>query len=81
MVKSNDTDLILSNINMPVLSGLDFSRNLKATPEISSVPVIAFTANDMVDGLKRINEAGLSEILFKPFRERDFIEKISLFLQ
>lgn len=77
----NDIDLILTDINMPVLSGLDFSRNLQATPEISSIPVIAVTANIMVDDLKRISEAGFSEILFKPFREKDFIEKISLFLQ
>jgi CheY-like chemotaxis protein len=81
IAKTNNIDLILTDINMPVLSGIDLSRNLKASPEICSIPVIAVTANVMVDDLTKLKEEGFSEILLKPFREKDFIEKISLFLQ
>jgi CheY-like chemotaxis protein len=81
MAIKHHIDLILTDINMPVISGLDFSRNLQATPEISYIPVIAVTANVLAEDLKRMSEAGFSEILIKPFREKDFIEKISLFLQ
>jgi len=81
MVLTNNFDLILTDINMPVLSGLDFTQKLRNTPAIATIPVIAVTANVMIDDVKRMTEAGFSEILFKPFRENDFIEKISLFLQ
>jgi len=81
LASKEDINLILTDINMPVLSGIDFARKLSSTPEISSIPVIAVTANVMNEDLKRMKDAGFSEILFKPFRENDFIEKISLFLQ
>ncbi len=80
LLSQNKIDLILTDINMPVLSGLDFTRKLRATEGIASIPVIAVTASVMNDDVERMKSAGFSEILFKPFRENEFIEKISLFL-
>lgn len=81
LVLTEKFDLILTDINMPVLSGFDFAVKLRNTPGIATIPVVAVTANVMIDDVKRISDAGFSDVLFKPFREKDFIEKISLFLQ
>ncbi len=77
----NGFDLILTDINMPVLSGIDFTRKIRNTPAVSSIPIIAVTANVMNEDLRRLNDAGFSEVLYKPFRESEFIEKIRVFLQ
>lgn len=81
LASQNNIDLIITDVNMPVLSGLEFTRRLKTIPKVSEIPVIAVTANTMIDEVHNIHDAGFSEILFKPFREKEIIEKISLFLQ
>jgi two-component system, sensor histidine kinase len=81
MAMKQKVDLILTDINMPVLSGPDFVRKLRATPEISAIPVVAITANVLNEDIKCIDSAGFSGIIFKPFRENDLIKKISFFLK
>jgi len=77
----NTIDLILTDIYMPVLSGPELLQKLRAIPGLAKTPVIAVTGNVMIGETERLTEAGFNEILYKPFREKDFIEKISLFLQ
>lgn len=81
LAMKKEIDLILTDINMPVLSGIDLTLKLKSNPQLASTPVIAVTANVMAEEVAHISQAGFNEILTKPFREKEFIEKISLFLQ
>ncbi len=81
MVLKLPIDLIIIDLNMPVAAGPDFVRKLRSTPEISSLPVLAITAHVMNEDRNQLIDTGFSEILFKPFREKEIIEKISLFLQ
>jgi len=75
----NDYDLIATDIQMPVMDGLefialvrDFNNMLKA-----DTPIIALTANVLKDDRDLYLRTGANDIVLKPFIERDLIEKIA----
>ena len=64
-------DLILLDINIPGLSGLELARRIKDDPALSSIPVIATTANVLRGDRERCLEAGCDEYLAKPLDVRE----------
>ncbi|MBF0266571.1 MAG: response regulator [Gammaproteobacteria bacterium] len=76
----NHPDLILLDIHLPKMSGLEAVRILKNEPATKDIPVIAVTAaalpHDIENGLK----AGFDEYLTKPFKVSDMIEMIKKIL-
>jgi CheY-like chemotaxis protein len=80
MAMDNHFDLILTDINMPVLSGIDLVKKIRSTPHLATMPIIALTASKTVDDTKNMHEAGVSSILYKPFTESELIGKLMQFL-
>lgn len=76
-VYSNQFDLILLDINLPDISGLEIVKKLKADKAYRTIPVIALSANAMEDDLRRGSESGVDDYLVKPI---DF-EKFDLMLE
>jgi PAS domain S-box-containing protein len=74
-------DLILMDIQMPGMSGLEAISRLRATPEFASVPIIAFTALAMPGDRERCLEAGATEYLAKPVSMKYLSEMIENLLQ
>ena len=76
--RSRMPDVVLLDWNMPVMSGIEFLRELRAIPDIDQ-PVVVFctTENDM-DHIQQAIEAGANEYIMKPF-DSEIIE--SKFLQ
>ena len=74
-------DLILMDIQMPGMSGLEAISRLRATPEFASVPIIAFTALAMPGDRERCLEAGATEYLAKPVSLKNLSEMIENLLQ
>jgi CheY-like chemotaxis protein len=62
----NPPDLILMDINMPRVSGLMATRQIRETPQLEHVPVVALTANAMQSDLARTLEAGCNGYIIKP---------------
>jgi PAS domain S-box-containing protein len=60
-------DIILMDIQMPVMDGLEAIRRLKAMPDFTQIPIIALTALVMPGDRDRCLEAGANEYLEKPF--------------
>lgn len=71
LVQSQQPDLILLDINIPGLNGLELARRLKDDPSLASIPLIATTANVLRGDRERCLEAGCDEYLPKPLDVRE----------
>lgn len=58
--------IVIMDLAMPVMDGWEATRELKAQPETSSIPVIALTAYGHEDAHRRAMEAGCAEVITKP---------------
>ena len=74
-------DLIIMDIQLPEISGLDITRKIKADAEIRHIPVIAVTAFAMKDDEDKIMAAGCEAYLSKPIAIDDFLATIRRFLE
>ena len=59
-------DLVLMDVQMPVLDGISATRQLRELPEGKQLPVVALTASVMPADLERLREVGVSTVLPKP---------------
>lgn len=59
--------LVLLDLDLPGMSGLDLARRLKADPRLRSIPIVAISASVMKDERNQVREAGCVGFLEKPF--------------
>jgi two-component system cell cycle response regulator DivK len=73
-------DLILMDIQLPEISGLDITRKIKADKDICDIPIIAVTAFAMKDDEEKILRAGCQAYISKPISIAHFMQTIDRFL-
>ena len=73
-------DLILMDIQLPVLDGYEATRRIREDPELASVPVIAVTSYAMVGDRERALQAGCTAYVEKPIQPEQFIAEIKKYL-
>jgi two-component system, cell cycle response regulator DivK len=73
-------DLILMDLQLPDLSGLDATRQLKADPATRDIPVIAVTAFAMAGDEKKALDHGCDAYVAKPIVLRDFLNLVASFI-
>jgi CheY-like chemotaxis protein len=81
MAKAEKPDLILMDMNMPRLDGWEATRQIKADPSISTVPVIGLTAYAMVGDRERAIDAGCAEYHTKPVEFDKLLAQIEALLR
>lgn len=70
-------DLIIMDMQLPKLSGLEVTRRLRQMPEFSHVPILALTAYAMKGDREKFIEAGCDAYLAKPISPRELSEVIA----
>jgi signal transduction histidine kinase/CheY-like chemotaxis protein len=74
--QSNSYDLVLMDIYMPRQNGYDTARNIRSQHGGKEAIILAVTANAFKEEKKRCLDAGMNDVLLKPFRKKEFYESI-----
>jgi two-component system cell cycle response regulator DivK len=80
LARKHRPDLILMDIQLPEVSGLEVTKWIKDDPDLHAIPVIAITAFAMKGDEERIRQGGCEAYLSKPISVAKFIETIRQFL-
>lgn len=76
---NEDIDLILMDIQMPVMDGIEATSKIRANENSSHspVPIVALTAHAGTEDTQRFMDAGMNDVISKPFRANDFYNSIA----
>ena len=73
-------DIILLDVNLPGMNGLDLARQLRQEERYSTVPIIAITANVLVGDREKCLEAGCNDYMPKPIDIRKLRELMRMYM-
>ena len=80
LAREHHPDLILMDIQLPEVSGLEVTKWLKEDDELHTIPVIAVTAFAMKGDEERIRQGGCEAYISKPISVNTFLETIETYL-
>jgi len=80
LAEEHEPDLILMDIQLPEISGLQVTQELKKNETLTKIPVIAVTAFAMKGDEERIRAGGCEDYIAKPISVVDFLEKVKRYL-
>ena len=81
LARERKPDLILMDIQLPGINGIDALKTLRADAATAHIPAIAVTASVMQQDRKLITEAGFDAYLSKPLDLREFLATVNKFLE
>ena len=74
-------DLILMDIQLPIMDGYTATRQIRIDPALRSVPIIAVTSYALSEEKEKARAAGCNDYVPKPFSPRELLAKIRNFLE
>ena len=77
IARENKPDLILMDIQLPEVSGLDVTKWLKDDDDLKTIPVVAVTAFAMKGDEEKIREGGCEDYISKPISVVQFLEVVN----
>jgi len=80
LAREHNPNLILMDIQLPEISGLEVTKMIKADDDLKDIPVIAVTAFAMKGDEEKIREGGCEGYIAKPISVPKFLETITSFL-
>ena len=78
--KNNMPDIILLDLNMPKISGIEFLKILKANEDLKHIPTIILTTSSNQKDLLECYRTGMSGYVLKPLKYEDYVKKIETVL-
>jgi two-component system cell cycle response regulator DivK len=80
LVRETRPDLILMDIQLPEISGIELTRMIKADDDLKEIPVVAVTAFAMKGDEERIRESGCDGYIAKPIAVGNFLDTVARFV-
>lgn len=80
MALQDQPDLVLMDMSLPVIDGLEATRRLKANPATSAIPILALTAHALIEDRDRALAAGCDDFDTKPVDLTRLLEKMEALL-
>lgn len=77
MLEKKEYDIVLLDIQMPVMDGMEALRHIRANPKFKTLPVIALTAFAMAEEREKYIAAGCNDFVAKPINKSELYSKIS----
>ena len=81
VARSQRPDLILMDIQLPLVDGYEATRSIKRDPELRHIPVIAVTSYALSGDEQKAREAGCDAYVAKPYSTRHLLAKIGQYLE
>jgi CheY-like chemotaxis protein len=73
-------DIILLDLNMPKISGIEFLSTLRSNDNLKHIPTIILTTSDNENDLNKCYKIGVSGYILKPLKYEDYVKKIEIVL-
>jgi CheY-like chemotaxis protein len=73
-------DIILLDLNMPKISGIEFLSTLRSNDNLKHIPTIILTTSDNENDLNKCYKIGISGYILKPLKYEDYVKKIEIVL-
>ena len=80
-VKEQQFDLILMDMQMPIMNGFEATEKIRELPEYKDTPIIALTAFAMKGDREKCLDAGATDYIPKPIDSQEFIEKVKYYTE
>ncbi|OYX20492.1 MAG: hypothetical protein B7Z16_06605 [Algoriphagus sp. 32-45-6] len=79
MIQNKSYDVVLMDVQMPVLNGIDATREIRKDPQNKDLFIIGLSANVFEEDEKKAKEAGMDDYLTKPIRLAVLAEKLDFY--
>src|SRR5664279_4425911 len=76
MAQRERPDIIILDLTMPIMDGVEMLTKLKADTELRSIPVVMLTAESGRENVLRIAKLGVRDYLIKPFKEELIVDRV-----
>lgn len=81
LADAHKPDLVLMDIQLPGMNGIEARKQLRANPVTTTIPVIAVTASVMEQDRSQITEAGFDGYISKPLNLKEFLDTVRATLE
>ena len=81
LARENHPDIILMDVQLPGMNGLDATRLIKADPAMCTIPVVALTSFAMSGDEEKAYDAGCRGYITKPISTRTFLQDLSVYIE
>ena len=81
LARENRPDIILMDVQLPGMNGLDATRLIKADPAMCTIPVVALTSFAMSGDEQKAYDAGCRGYITKPISTRTFLQDLSVYIE
>jgi len=81
ILEEQEIDLILMDIQMPVMDGMEATRRIRQNNKYNNLPIIALTAHALVGDKEKFISIGCNDYLTKPFNKKDLFDMLEKYLE